>query len=214
MANFAPIQVLVTDPTNKPATGVSVVFTCSPATFGTCQFGSMAATNVTAVTDGQGHASALGLVTSLRPETGPGTGTVTIQSMNANAVTSMTALPAVVPTTVVANAKLAVVSGNNQTQAAGQLITFSALSVLLTTANGVPLANYTVTFNCIAAGMNCVISANSAQATALTDSTGVATLNVRGGNSATLQTNGAGPFTITATYGTQTVTFAETIKAQ
>jgi hypothetical protein len=36
----------------------------------------------------------------------------------------------------------------------------------------------------------------------VTDSTGVATLNTRGGNSATLQTAGAGSFTITATHAT------------
>jgi hypothetical protein len=36
----------------------------------------------------------------------------------------------------------------------------------------------------------------------VTDSTGVATLNTRGGNSATLQTAGARSFTITATHAT------------
>jgi hypothetical protein len=182
VAFAAPLQVIVTDLAGKPLSGVFVSFAASTASSGATATLSGAG----ATTDASGLAS---VTATANTTAGAYTVTASVGNLSANfALTN----------TLGAIASLTSESGSNQATPVGAAFR-EPLQALVTDVAKNPLSGVPVSFSAPASGASAWLSS----ATAVTDSTGTATI--------TATANGAiGAYAVTASVGALTTTFALT----
>jgi hypothetical protein len=223
-ATFGPLVVLVTDAGGKPASGVTVDWTCSAPGQMACQLSPGGGGGVPSTSDSNGHATLNQMGgNSVSTYYATGVATINVSGSSSKPVSFTLTTTDPPPTTVsyVTGAKLSIGSGNSQrvgrsgSNVPGGTASFGALSVLLAGPTGTPIANAPITFVCHVPGAwACQFDPSGADHgtyTVTTGSNGIATLNRMAGESMSLY-YGSGAFTVTASYGSvANTTFNEDI---
>ncbi len=219
IATFKPLAVDLRNRSGEPISGATVDFVCKAPSAMACQLDPSGSGSVEATTDANGTATLNRMGgSSVSVYYASGKFQVTAAADGAEPVAfDLQALDAPAPPPPVADASMAIVSGNNQkvartpTSSGIDTASFNALKVEVTAA-GKPLSGVQVTWTCAhPAQMACQSEPSGASPTVtVTDENGVATLNKMEGKSVSAY-YADGAITMTASYGKASAQFHLTV---